>query len=198
MITINVYDFDKTIYYSDSTSDFYLFCLKRHPSVAKHFPKTALAFIKYLLRICTKTEFKEVMYEFLREVDIEKDLPEFWQSHSSKIKPFYMEQKKPDDVIISASPEFLLEPICSSLGVGCMMASKVDSKTGKYTGINCHGKEKVRRFRERYGDAQIDCFYSDAYCDTPLALLAGQSYMVKGDSVNEWRFRRRDKRQNRL
>ena len=189
---INVYDFDKTIYYSDSTSDFYLFCLKRHPAVIKHFPKTAWAFIKYLLRICTKTQFKEVMYEFLLEADIEKDLPDFWESHSHKIKPFYKQHKKPDDVIISASPEFLLEPICSSLGVGCLMASKVDPKTGKYTGINCHGKEKVRRFRELYGDADIDEFYSDAYCDTPLALLAGQSYMVKGDRVNKWKFRRRD------
>lgn len=135
------------------------------------------------------------MYEFLHEVDIEKDLPDFWEAHSSKIKPFYLQQKKPDDVIISASPEFLLEPICSELGVGCMMASKVDPKTGKYTGINCHGKEKVRRFREKYGNADIDCFYSDAYCDTPLALIASNSYMVKGDKVNEWKFRHKDKRQ---
>ena len=65
---MNVYDFDKTIYYNDSTSDFYVFCLKRHPSIAKHFPKTMLAFVKYLLRINTKTQFKEVMYEFLHEL----------------------------------------------------------------------------------------------------------------------------------
>ena len=194
MSVINVYDFDKTIYYNDSTSDFYVFCLKRHPSVAKHFPKTALAFIMFLLGIKTKTQFKEVMYEFLLEVDIEKDLPDFWESHKCRIKPFYLQHKKADDVIISASPEFLLEPICSDLGVGCLMASKVDPKTGKYTGINCHGKEKVRRFREKYGESPIDEFYSDAYCDTPLALIAGQSFMVKGDSVNKWRFRRKDGR----
>ncbi len=49
-------------------------------------------------------------------------------------------------------------------------------------------------FREKYGDAEIEEFYSDAYCDTPLAMLAEQSFMVKGDQVGQWRFRRRDKR----
>ena len=187
---MNVYDFDKTIYYDDSTSDFYLFSLKRHPKVAAHFPKTAGAFILYLLRIKTKTQFKEVMYEFLHEVDIKNDLPDFWETHKHKIKPFYIKHKQPDDVIISASPEFLLKPICDELGIKYMMASKVDPVTGKYTGINCHGKEKVRRFEEKFGDAVIDEFYSDAYCDTPLAEKAVNSYMVKRDRISEWKFKK--------
>jgi len=192
---MNVYDFDKTIYYNDSTSDFYVFCLKRHPSILKHFPKTMFYYIKYLLRINTKTQFKEVMYEFLHEVNIEKDLPEFWDVHKKKIKPFYLNQMQQDDVIISASPEFLLEPVCKEIGINYLMASRVDPKTGKYTGVNCHGKEKVRRFREVFGNAQIDEFYSDAYCDTPLAEIAKSSFMVKGDKVSDWKFRRNNKKQ---
>ena len=187
---MNVYDFDKTIYYDDSTSDFYLFCLKRHPKIATHFPKTALAFILYVLRIKTKTQFKEVMYEFLHEVEIEKDLPDFWETHKMKIKPFYKKNYKMDDVIISASPEFLLKPICKELGIKNLMASCVDPHTGKYTGINCHGKEKVRRFEELFGSAVIDEFYSDSYCDTPLAEKAVKSFMVKGDKISPWKFRK--------
>ena len=187
---MNVYDFDKTIYYDDSTSDFYVFCLKRHPKIAAHFPKTALAFILYLMKIKTKTQFKEVMYEFLHEAEIEKDLPDFWAAHKQKIKPFYKAQMKTDDVIISASPEFLLKPICDELGIKYLMASCVDPHTGKYSGINCHGKEKVRRFEEKFGDAVIEEFYSDAYCDTPLAEKAQKSYMVKRDKVSDWKFRK--------
>ncbi len=186
---MNVYDFDKTIYYDDSTSDFYFFCLKRHPRIAVHFPKTMGMFILYALHIKTKTQFKEVMYEFLHEVDIDKDLPDFWESHKHKIKPFYIKQKKHDDVIISASPEFLLKPICSELGITNLMASNVDPVTGKYSGINCHGKEKVRRFREVFGNSKIDEFYSDAYCDTPLAKEAEKSYMVKRDVIKDWKFK---------
>ena len=185
---MNVYDFDKTIYYNDSTSDFYVFCLKRHFGIVKHFPKTMLFFILYLIKIKTKTQFKEVMYEFLHEVEIEKDLPDFWESHKKKIKPFYLNQKKSDDVIISASPEFLLKPICNELGINYLMASVVDCKTGEYTGINCHGKEKVRRYREKFGETKIDEFYSDAYCDTPLAEIAEKSFMVKGDKISDWKF----------
>ena len=191
---MNVYDFDKTIYYNDSTSDFYVFCLKRHPRIAAHFPKTAGAFILYLIGVKTKTQFKEIMYEFLHEVDIEKDLPDFWATHKSKIKPFYLEHKQPDDVIISASPEFLLKPICSELGIKDLMASRVDPITGKYTGINCHGKEKVRRFNERFEGCTIDEFYSDAYCDTPLAEKAVKSFMVKGDRLSDWKFRKKKSR----
>ncbi len=186
---MNVYDFDKTIYYSDSTSDFYVFCLKRHPKIALHFPKTMGMFVLYILHIKTKTQFKEAMYEFLHEVDIDSDLKDFWDSHKNKIKPFYVKHHKPDDVIISASPEFLLKPICEELGIKNLMASRVDPITGKYSGINCHGKEKVRRFREAFGNSVIDEFYSDAYCDTPLAEEAVKSFMVKGDKINDWKFR---------
>ena len=190
---MNVYDFDKTIYYNDSTSDFYVFCLKRHPKIVLHFPKTVGMFILYLLHIKTKTQFKESMYEFLLEIDSDKDIADFWNTHKDKIKPFYIKQKRPDDVIISASPEFLLRPICRELGVGCLMASRVDPKTGKYTGINCHGKEKVKRFEEKFSNSVIDEFYSDAYCDTPLAEKAVHSYMIKGDKISDWKFRKHKK-----
>ena len=70
------------------------------------------------------------------------------------------------------------------------MASKVDPHSGKYTGENCHGKEKVRRFYEKFGnDTVIDEFYSDSYNDTPLAEIAVQSFMVKDDEIVSWQFR---------
>ena len=56
------------------------------------------------------------------------------------------------DLIISASPEFLLKPICGILGIKHLIASKVSPVDGKYTGKNCHGKEKVRRFKQLYNE----------------------------------------------
>ena len=49
--------------------------------------------------------------------------------------------------------------------------------------MNCHGEEKVRRFREVYGDAQIDEFYSDSLHDTPLAKEAKRAFLVKKDEI---------------
>lgn len=41
--------------------------------------------------------------------------------------------------------------------------------TGEFRGENCHGAEKVRAFRERFGSVQPEAFYSDSYSDTPMA-----------------------------
>lgn len=187
---MNAYDFDKTIYDGDSTADFYLFALKRHKKIVTLAPSLLVAFLKfYLFKKGTKTDFKEVMYRFLRFCDIQKDLNHFWDINKHKIKRFYIENQKTDDVIISASPEFLLRPICNDLGINNLIASCVDSKTGKYTGINCHGKEKVRRFYEVFDkETQVDEFYSDSYSDTPMAEIAKKAYLVKKDKLSDWDF----------
>ena len=177
---MNVYDFDKTIYYGDSTADFYLFCLKRHKKILTLAPSLLGAFLKfYVFKRGTKTEFKEKMYRFLTFCDTEKDVKDFWKEYIGNIKPFYLEQKEDDDVIISASPEFLLKPVCKRLKIKDLIASKVDMQSGKYSGINCHGKEKVKRFYEVFPDGKIDNFYSDSYSDSPLAEIADKIVMGK-------------------
>jgi phosphoserine phosphatase len=95
--------------------------------------------------------------------------------------------KKPSDVIISASPEFLLEPICNRLGIGTLMASRTDKHTGQFSGKNCHGEEKVVRFRSLFPKDEVDEFYSDLYCDTPMARLAKRAYIVKGERLKPWK-----------
>lgn len=188
---MNVYDFDKTIYDGDSTADFYIFSLKRHKKILLLMPSLITAFFKfYVFKIGTKTQFKEKMYKFLKYCDIDKDISDFWNININKIKPFYKSQQKQDDVIISASPEFLLAPACKNLGINYLMASVVDKSTGKYSGINCHGEEKVRRYREKFSNTEIDEFYSDSYSDTPLAKVADKAYIVKGNKISSWDFSR--------
>lgn len=188
---MNVYDFDKTIYDGDSTADFYFFSLKRHKKILLLTPSLFSAFVKfYIFKKGTKTQFKEKMYRFLKYCDLKKDIADFWTINIKKIKPFYKTQQRDDDVIISASPEFLLIPACKDIGINCLMASVVDERTGKYSGINCHGEEKVRRFREKFENAEIDEFYSDSYSDTPLAKIAKSAFIVKGDKITEWEFKK--------
>ena len=186
---MNAYDFDKTIYDGDSTADFYLFCLKKHKSILLLAPSLLFAFCRfYVFKKGTKTEFKKKMYRFLTKCNTENDVAEFWDKNCEKIKDFYIKQKKSDDVIISASPEFLLAPICRKLGIRYLIASKVDSKSGKYSGINCHGKEKVRRFYEEFKDGEVDEFFSDSLSDTPMAEISKKAFLDKGNKITEWEF----------
>lgn len=188
---MNAYDFDKTIYNGDSTADFYLFSLKRHKKIFTLAPSLVGAFVKfYVFKKGTKTQFKEKMYRFLEFCDTNKDIEDFWNKNQDKIKNFYLNQQKDDDVIISASPEFLLAPICKRLGIKHLIASKVDCKSGKYSGINCHGKEKVKRFYDTFGsDTKVEKFYSDSYSDTPMAEIAEDAYLVKKNEILDWVYR---------
>lgn len=183
------YDFDDTIYYGDSTRDFIFYCLKRQPTLARYaFRWGWNALLWKVLHIKTKTQFKEQLYSFFRGIkDIDAYVEDFWATHYKNIKAWYLEQKREDDVIISASPEFLLRPAIDKLGIKYFMASRVDKKTGKYEGENCWGEEKVRRFKEKMPKAQIESFYSDSRSDTPMARLAtGKSYLVKDDTLTLW------------
>lgn len=185
---MNVYDFDKTIYAGDSTLDFYFYCLKKYPKILKLLPIQVYAAICYKFKKYTKTEFKEKFYCFLpllNNTDVLLD--NFWKDYSWKIKPFYLQQKQSNDVIISASPTFLLSPICKKLEIKYLIASNVDKFSGKYTGLNCYGEEKVKRFQEYFSLDLIDNFYSDSLSDTPIANYAKNAFLVSKNSISNWK-----------
>ena len=184
---MNVFDFDGTIYAGDSTKDFFFYCLKHYKKIRGHIFPVILYGAGFGLKIVKKKTFKQKLLSFVSKIeDIDKAVLDFWEINQKNIKNFYMEMKKDTDIIISASPEFLLKPICDKLGV-TVMATRVDKNTGVFDGENCHGQEKVRRFLEKYPDAEIDKFYSDLYCDTPLAKLAKEAFIVKGEKLKAWK-----------
>lgn len=184
---MNIYDFDKTIYRSDSTKDFYFFCLKRNPKILKKAPLLIWVFILYMLTVYTKTQFKEKMYEFLTCIDdVDSEVKAFWDLKSDNIKNYYRETYSSDDIVISASPFFLVREGCARLGITKVIASNVDKKTGKYSGENCWGAEKVKRLNEEYGMYECDKFYSDSLSDAPLAEIAKEAFIVDSEKLILW------------
>ena len=184
---MNVYDFDNTIYRGDSTFGLVLYCYVHRPKSLFSIPRTALCGLLYAVRMMPKLKFKQNLYHmFVFIPDMEQVVEAYIDSHMDHIKQWYKETQKDDDVVISASPEFLIVPFCRKIGIRTAMASRVDIHTGKYDGENCHGKEKVRRFREIFPDDKIELFYSDSYSDSPLAELADHAYLVKGDQLKDW------------
>ncbi len=186
---MNVFDFDKTIFHGDSTAKFYKYALVHYPKTWLHVPSMICAFSSYyIFKKGTKTQMKERFYKFLTAIpDIDRAVEDFWNKNYDGIFDWYKKVHKETDVVISASPEFLLEGVCKKLGVEKMMASRVDKNTGKYFGENCHGEEKVRCFYEAYHDGEIDEFYSDSVSDAPLARLAKKAFVInpKGE-VLDW------------
>ena len=186
MEKVNVYDWDKTIFPVDSTVAFVRWCLRRHPGVIRALLGTLVLLPGYLLGKVSKTAFKERMYGFLRRIpDVDAELEAFWAKNFDRVTQWYLAQQRPDDIIISASPEFLVRIPAQKLGVR-LLASRVDRHTGKTDGENCHGAEKVRRFQAEFGGARPDAFYSDSLSDAPMARLATRAHLVRGERVLPW------------
>lgn len=184
---INVYDFDKTIFDGDSTQKFYLYLLKKQPQIVLYLPKQLFYFVPFVLGRMEKTKFKEKFYSCFNVVkNIDDEVLAFWNINIKGIKGWYYENQQPTDIIISASPYFLLKPICEKLGIKNLIASNVDKHTGKYSGLNCYGKEKVERLKKEIPGTIINEFYSDSFSDEPLAQLAKKSYIVHKNNLYPW------------
>ena len=189
---MNVYDFDKTIFNPDSSAKFIAYCIKKKPYTAYVLPSAMFGYIKYKMGFQVKDRAKEKIFRLIRHFQpLDKYVEDFWNKNKKGISKYYINQKKSDDVVISASPSFLLRGICKELGVGTLIASECDEKTGKWLRPNCYGEEKVRRFREVFGDAEIDEFYSDSFSDEPLAKSAKKAYIVDRENLTPWEEARR-------
>lgn len=183
---MNVYDFDKTICKKDSAVEFFKHCLYKYPKISSILPKLATSYINQKRHKISRTTLKTNLYQYLKYVpNIEAEVKEFWDSNMHLIQPWYLQQKRKDDLIISASPEFLIQEICNRLDVA-WLASPLNTETLIYDGLNNWGSEKVRRFYEAYPEGYIEKFYSDHLSDSPLAKLAMEAYLVEGEKISPW------------
>lgn len=185
---MNVYDFDGTIYRGDSSVDFYLFCLLRRPRIVFYLPYQASFFILCKLGIISKEKAKSAFFSFLRSIScVEEEVELFWQKHVSRIVDWYKQLQHTDDVVISASPDFLLRPLCNKLLIHHLIATKIETTTGLLINKNCHGSEKVRRFYEIFPNSTIENFYSDSAADTPLAKEALRAFkVIHAEQIKPW------------
>ncbi len=185
---INAYDFDETIYDGDSSVDFYLYCLKRKPSIIIMAPIQIYGALLYFLKIKNKDFMKERIFSFLKRINnIDDYIEDFWIKHKKNIKEWYLKQKKKTDVIISASPEFLLKPLEKELGVERIIATKVNKYTGKFESRNCHDYQKIKRYEsEMRRKNDIKRFYSDSIkSDKAMFEYALEAYLVKKNKIEK-------------
>jgi HAD superfamily phosphoserine phosphatase-like hydrolase len=186
-MTSRVYDFDGTIYDGDSTLNFLLFRIKKNPTMVLKIPKLVLDFLKYFLKLITKDEFKSNLFKMLASSkNLEADLKTFWEENLHKIKDFYKSNKASSDIIVSASPNFLLKPLEPHLKIESIIASEFDLTTMRLMGPNCFGEEKIKALLNVYPDIVVSEFYSDSISDEPLAKLAKKAYFVKGKEILPW------------
>ena len=183
---MNVFDFDKTIYKKDCSVEFYKYIIKRKPWILlRCLPGQLMAAVSYKLGRITKEKFKERYFSFLQYIDTELLADKFAEQELSNMAPWYLAMKREDDVIISASPAFLVTAFAKKLDIMHVLATDMNPHTGKINGANCRGQEKVVRFKKVFAEA-VDNFYSDSISDTPMAKEACVAYLVKKGKPEVW------------
>ncbi len=179
---MNTYDFDETIFKGDCHRRFFGYCLLRLPYLILFLPFMLIFLLLRAVRLLNKNIYLYLMGAFVIFVPHkQKFVQKFWDKNFCRVKQWYINQKQPTDVIVSASPAFLVDEVCKRLGVQSI-ASNVDLNTYKLYGKHCHGKEKVVMFRKQFSQTP-QAFYSDSYSDLPMMLYAKEGYLVKGDKI---------------
>ena len=187
-INLNVYDFDGTIFYTDCTIGFAIWCTKRHPELCSTFwPGITRSFIQYKRKELPNYKLQRRFFSYLTMIDdFDVQIERYWDKYEKKISKWYLEQKRPDDLIISASPDCIIGPIAKRLGVH-YVATEYDREYGVFLNNLMYAKEKAKYIFD-HGFPVIENFYSDSLSDTPLALCAEKAYIVKhkGTIVVDW------------
>ena len=153
---MNVYD-------GESSVEFILAYLKHDLGILKFIPGIAKAMLKYQKGAITFDDFmknhaaKITDFFAKNNVDLMPLVKDFWDRHEKQIKPFYAHVHREDDVIITASPEFMMYDICERIGVKHLIATDFDIKTGEVKKA-CFREGKIPCFREAFRTALLMIF----------------------------------------
>lgn len=186
---MNIYDFDDTIFAGDSSINFMKYSLVRHPFlVSGSILKGLKEGIKFIFKKSNLGLIKSELFSFVKYIkNLDEYMDDYMLKNKKNIKKFYLEQKRADDVVISASFDFIVRPFCESLGIKHIIATDFDTKKGCIIGKNCKGKEKIRRFKKIFKNPKVNEAYSDSLSDIPMFEIAKKAYLVKGDNLIPYR-----------
>lgn len=178
---MNSYDFDDTIYKGNSFRRFFGYCLLRLPYLLLFTPVILVAVVLRALKILDKNTYLTWLGAFVVFVpNVQKKVTKFWNKELCRIKSWYIAQRRDDDVIVSASPAYLVEEACRRLNVKCI-ATNVDARTARVDGVHCYGVDKVLRFKGANLGGAPFTYYSDSWSDEPMFAYAHEGWLVKGD-----------------
>ena len=185
---MNVYDFDGTIFFPDCVVSFALWCGKKYPKLwFTYAPKAFWNMVLYNIGIIPRHKAERRIFSIFGMIDdVETEIERYWDTHDQNISAWYLAQKKPDDLIISASPDCIIAPIAKRLGVN-HIATDYDIEYGVFLNNFMFAKEKARYIFD-HGFPVIDNFYSDSLVDTPIALCAEKAHFItnRAQKVNDW------------
>jgi phosphatidylglycerophosphatase C len=198
MRTAAIFDLDGTITRRDTYLEFLLRMLMRMPEKWPRVYSLGLAVCRHKAGFKDNTWLKE---EFLRVIlggmaqDVLEQHGERFAAAVMRtgVRPEVLQRieshKSNGDLTImsTASPDLYVRPLAERLGMDVVHCSRTewsgaDCLTGRLSGGNCHGREKVRRLAALFGKERPlwhVVIYTDHHSDLPLLLWADKAVVVQ-------------------
>lgn len=178
----NVLDLDGTVRRGNINVDLIILCLYKYP-LLKELYRDLIKGIGGAFLYSTKIlnlETSKISYcKFLTEIpDLEGTIEELLDKTAYKIYNWYKEAKRASDIIISTTPEFLLEPFCEKYGIDQWVGTRFD-KNYELIGENCYGSNKLSQLLSKYPNVKVGNNVTDKRSDMSIAAIAQNSYLVK-------------------
>ena len=180
---MNVFDFDNTLYRGESSIDFAVFLIGKNKKIIAWLPVIFFNLVRYRLCLISRKKMTKLLDDFCGSIMGKKeDIPDlvrcFWESHAQRLNPEILRLVSPEDVIITAGPDLLLDGIKEKLPTSRMICSEFDPDQRRFVYLNFK-ENKVRRFRELFGSAMVDRLYTDSFNDRALMEISREVFLVK-------------------
>tara|TARA_B100000886_G_scaffold340459_1_gene310183 strand:+ start:2004 stop:2618 length:615 start_codon:yes stop_codon:yes gene_type:complete len=196
---IVVFDFDKTLTYSDTLLDFYIHVSKKNFKFLIKLSLYICLMILFKLKIISNDYLKikgfNLFLKGLKDDYIESKSKNFASKidYNHLFKTFNFDKKDEKVIIISASYEVYLKFIFSkNIKVFGSKFISVDGVASEFS-FNCYSTNK-NYILKKNGFKKIRTFYTDSYSDLSLAKISKQIIIVNNDKlyickdINEFNF----------
>ena len=97
----------------------------------------AFYFVLHMFKVIKTKKFKEKFFCFLKWINVDEMVSNFWDTELKNINKWYIDQMSDDDVIASASPEFLVRGAMQKLNAkAVLICTNMGKQSGLITGEN--------------------------------------------------------------
>lgn len=186
---VDLYDFDKTVVPFDSALRYWLFCMVHCPWILILFPLQFVWGIMMLTKIISVYTCKRWCFLFINLIDNKKMVEKYWDKYENQVYDWFKkENRSRDAVLISASPDFIIEEIAKRLDVEYIICTR-HKTNGVMIGKVCRKEEKVARLNEILPDVEVFDVYSDNLDhDRYIFRLGKRCFLANNGKLEEFNY----------
>lgn len=195
---VDLYDFDKTVVPFDSALKYWGFCMVHNPWILILLPFQFIWGMMMLTHIISVKTCKKVAFWYIMLIDNEKNVKKYWDKYEKYVfDAFKPENRARASVLISASPDFLIEEIAKRLKFDYVIATTHDRRTGTMKGEVCRHDEKIERLKRELPDIEVMDVYSDSVkSDRYIFELGKRDFLVTKGNIEEINLKEKIKKSN--